>query len=90
VTKIVERDIEQIVGTFRRYGVHYARAISSEETVYILHSQRCKDSGIDLRDCQYSLALDHGIDRRCWAEYLDVPVPVVALDGQLLPRAEVA
>ncbi len=38
--------IEQIVGIRRHSQAHFGRAVSAERTVYILHSQRCLDSGI--------------------------------------------
>jgi hypothetical protein len=76
--------IEAIVGVARHPSVHYARAVSAEATVYILHSQQCKDSGIDLRECAYSLAMDQGIDLDRWMG--DVPVPVTVNEaGYLLP-----
>jgi hypothetical protein len=43
-------DIERIVGAPRHYQAHYGCAVSSEQTVYILHSKRCLGSGIDLRE----------------------------------------
>lgn len=67
-------EIEQIVGIQRHHKRHYGRAVSAEETVYILHSHQCKSSGIDLRECRYSVALDQGIDERDWADAMDVPV----------------
>lgn len=66
--------IEQIVGAKRHSHQHLGRAVASEETVYVLHSQRCKDSGIDLRECEWSLALDRGIDLDDWRDYEDRPV----------------
>jgi hypothetical protein len=36
----------------------------NEQTVYILHSRECLTSGIDLRDCRFSLALDRQIGDR--------------------------
>lgn len=71
-------DIERIVGAKRDPQLHLARAVSAEQTVYILHSQECLDSGVDLRRCRYSLALDNGIREREWTE--DVPL-VVAVVG---------
>lgn len=69
MTKIVPADeIETIVGVQRHSTEHWGRAVSSEQTVYILHSQECRDSGIDLRECPYSLALDNGIDPFDWTE----------------------
>jgi hypothetical protein len=65
-------DIERIVGVERHPTEHWGRAVSAEQRVYILHSQECLDSGRDLRECPYSLALDNGIDPFDWTE--DVPV----------------
>lgn len=67
-------DIERIVGVERHETQHYARAVSDEQTVYILHSRECLDSGRDLRECPLSLALDNGIDPAEWVE--DQPVKV--------------
>lgn len=73
MTDLVPADqIEQIVGMSRQPLVHLGRAVTAEQTVYILHSQACKDSGIDLRKCRYSVALDRGIDPEMWIE--DQPV----------------
>jgi hypothetical protein len=67
-------DIERIVGVERHQTAHYGRAVSAEQTVYILHSHDCKNSGTDLRECRYSTALDRGILMAQWAEHQDVPV----------------
>lgn len=74
--------IEQIVGARRHPTWHLARAVSATETVFILHSQTCKDSDLDLRECQYSLALDRGIDPDDWAE--DTTVGLVVEGGNLV------
>jgi hypothetical protein len=58
--------IEKIVGVRRHSREHYGRAVSAEQTFYILHSQRCLDSGVDLRECVYSVALDEGIKSYVW------------------------
>lgn len=80
MTDLVPADeIEAIVGVARHQSKHFARAVSAERKVYILHSQGCLDDEIDLRDCPYSLALDRGIDD-IFVE--DVPVHVtVGMDG---------
>jgi hypothetical protein len=78
-------EIEQIVGIERHQTRHYARAISEEQTVYILHSRECKDSGIDLRECAFSLALDKGIDQYDWSDREDRPVLVRVRNGLLIP-----
>lgn len=67
-------DIERIVGIERHQTAHYGRAVSAEQTVYILHSHDCKNSGIDLRRCRYSEALDRGILMAQWTGYEDRPV----------------
>lgn len=77
--------IEEIVGAKRDEEQHLARAVSDEEMVYVLHSQKCKDSGVDLRECEYSLALDEGIDLATWSGFQDRPVAVGVLGGRLVP-----
>lgn len=85
-------DITRIVGTDRHPTLHYGRAVSTEDTVYILHSQQCLDSGIDLRDCDYSTALDEGINvgyhGAPWNGYEDKPVPLAIWNGRLIPRID--
>jgi hypothetical protein len=75
--------IEAIVGVDRHPTDHYARAVSAEQTVYILHPRSCLDLGIDLRDCPYSLALDRGINVEQWIE--DAPVIVTIRGRRLVP-----
>lgn len=77
--------IEKIVGVARHRQVHYGRAVSAEQTVYILHSQRCLDSGVDLRDCRFSVALDAGIKLKHWDGLEDVPVGLGVWEGRLIP-----
>lgn len=72
--------IEAIVGAKRRAEEHLGRAVSAEQRVYVLHSQACVDSGIDLRECDYSQALDLGIDLGIWADHQDVPVVLAISD----------
>ena len=81
--------IEAIVGVQRHPDRHYARAVSAVQTVYILHSQECLDSGVDLRECAYSIALDKGIEHFIpwsgWRRVQDRPVPVEVFRGWLVP-----
>lgn len=81
-------DIERIVGVMRQYHAHYGRAVSSEQVVYILHSKLCLESGIDLRDCPFSVALDQGIDEQRWTGYEDVPVMLDIRHGELVPLVD--
>lgn len=78
-------DIERIVGIARHRTVHMGRAVSAEETVYILHSKTCLDSGVDLRECRFSVALDEGIRPVSWEGYQDIPVALGVWGGQLIP-----
>lgn len=84
--------IEEVVGAPRHRTEHIGRAVSDEQTVYILHSHECRDSGIDLRECEYSVALDLGIDHRLpwasWRRVQDRPVRLrIHYDGWLVPDA---
>lgn len=75
MTNLVPTDeIERIVGIERHQTAHYGRAASDDQTVYILHSRDCKNSGVDLRQCRYSKALDRGILTTQWTGYEDQPV----------------
>lgn len=78
--------IEGILGIERHRTKHYARAVSAEQTVYVLHSRECLTSGIDLRGCLFSVALDRGIDLDRWTE--DEPAHVVIERGRLVPAPE--
>lgn len=79
--------IEQIVGVNRHLVGHFARAVSAEQMVYILHSQECVDEGEDLRRCRYSMALDRGIEMGSWEHCLDRPVPIaISNDGRIVPN----
>jgi hypothetical protein len=84
-TLVPASEIEQIVGVKRHASTHYGRAVSAEETVYILHSQSCLDSGIDLRDCWLSLAMDRGIDRKDWVGREDKAVALALWQQRLAP-----
>jgi len=79
--------IEEIVGVKRHSEDHYGRAVSSEQTFYILHSQRCLDGGIDLRECVFSVALDCGIKSFVWDDLQDRPVVLGVWQDRLVPLA---
>lgn len=87
MTDLVPADqIEQIVGAHRHPTAHIARAITAEQTVYILHPTQCRNTGIDLRECEYSTALDQGIALAEWEGRLDLAEEVrVSATGQLVP-----
>jgi hypothetical protein len=82
-------EIETIVGATRHPTDHIGRADSSTQTVYILHSQECRDSGIDLRECPFSIALDRGIEEwfpwTGWRRLQDQPVRLELARDYLMP-----
>ena len=83
--------IERTVGARRSANEHIGRAVSAEQRVYILHSTACVASGIDLRDCEYSRALDLGIDESIWEGREDRPV-ILRIDDRfcdLVPDADI-
>ena len=77
--------IEAIVGVKRHHQAHYGRSVSTEQRVYILHSERSRDSGIDLRECRFSQALDRGIRPESWAGFEDVAVALGVWNDRLIP-----
>lgn len=87
MTDLVPPDqIEQIVGVARHPVKHYARAVSSTQTMYILHSQECVDTGRDLRRCRYSLALDNDdLEDDLWTRHCDQPVEIRIETTRLVP-----
>lgn len=92
VSLVPTEDIERIVGVRRHDDEHWARAVSAEQKVYILHSRKCLDSGRDLRECPFSLALDNGILLADWLEDEALPVVIDDVRGAplLAPRVHPA
>lgn len=58
--------IEGIVGARRHPIDHYGRAVSDEETFYILHSAECLTVFADLKDCPLSVGLNDTFDFDEW------------------------
>lgn len=86
MTALVPADqIERIVGAPRHRTAHYGRAVTAEQTVYILHSHECLDREPDLRSCRFSVALDRGIEPRDWFGMEDRPVALAVRNGWLVP-----
>lgn len=83
-------DIERIVGARRHRKAHIGRAISDQETVYILHSRECLSTGVDLRECRFSVALDHGIPLARWSGKEDRPVLLAVWGKVLIPAADLS
>ena len=82
--------IEGIVGASRHRTKHYGRSVSAQQRVYILHSAECRDSGRDLRECPYSIALDRGIGHMsawlAWHAWQDQAVRLkISRHGDLVP-----
>lgn len=79
-------EIERLVGVERHPTVHYGHDAADARTFYILHSQQCLDSGIDLRECSFSTALDyHGVDPKLWEHYAKRPIPLTFQMGRVAP-----
>lgn len=79
------QQIETIVGAKREDARHLGRAVSSSETIYVLHSRQCRDRFEDLRDCPFSVALDAGTDLTQWRHVIDRAVVLEIADGGLVP-----
>lgn len=89
--RVPSDEIEAIVGAKRDPYLHQAKAVSAEQTVYVLHSQACLDSGIGLPMCRFSLALDNGIREDEWVQDEPTVVKVIGAFGQtrLVPKSYV-
>lgn len=74
------------VGAYRKWHEHLARADSHTRVVYLLHSHTCLKTKTPLTECEYSLALDLGIDETMWATSQDTAVKVkIDKHGRLIP-----
>jgi len=86
MTDLVDRsEIEKLVGARRSPGAHLGRADSEAGTLYILHSQQCVDTGLDLRGCRFSIALDFGISMEDWEGFEDETVGLLVFEDRLMP-----
>lgn len=74
--------VERIVGMPRHESVHYGRAVSAEETVYILHSFECLKRNPDLRECSYAKA---DMDPDYWIGFMDGAMILSIINGRLVP-----
>lgn len=82
MTDIVpSEDIESIVGTYRRRYAHIGYADSNTGTFYILHSEICKETCSDLRDCDYSIVLDKN---NINVTLLDKPAYIMLDEGTII------
>lgn len=82
---VLSEHIERIVGVERHETAHYGRAVFAEQVFYILHSRQCFTSTNDLRTCEFSIALDRGIDLGIWGPLQDQAVLLTVRRGHLLP-----
>lgn len=81
-------EAEARVGATRHATEHYGRANTRMRHVYVLHSTAClADETTDLRECEFSLALDRGIDAAAWL--LDEPVVLTIEDDALCGRTAI-
>lgn len=84
-TIVPPSEIEGIVGTVRHEYHHFARAVSAEEMIYLLHSAQCRDWDASFRSCAFAQAHTAGLSRSMWAGHEDKPVQVVLVNGRLTP-----
>jgi hypothetical protein len=83
MTDLVDaKEIERIVGVKRHPTEHWGRACVSRWAFFILHSEACRDSGIDLRFCPFSRALDNH-PPTLFDTPIDIPVPIRLVDGRI-------
>lgn len=68
--------IEDIIGVERHHRLHYARAVTAEKMIYILHSKICLENNPDLLDCPITHLLDKGGLEWLAELYPDMAVPV--------------
>jgi hypothetical protein len=73
--------IESAVGRERHPTDHYGRARGG--VFYVLHSAECLAAVEDLRKCEFSLAMDNGLEYEHWHE--DGPFKLAIKDGKLVP-----
>lgn len=78
-------EVESVVGATRHQTLHIGRAVTETETLYLLHPHSCKDTGIDLRECEYSLAMDIGINPERWTNFFDQAVFVEIENEMVVP-----
>jgi hypothetical protein len=79
-------EIEKIVGMQRCEKAHVGRKVSRERKFYILHSKQCLDREKDLRNCDFSKALDAGLPLEYWLLFADVPIILaISKDGTIVP-----
>ena len=84
VKKMTPDEAIEKVGRERHPTYHYARAVSAENMVYVLHSAACLAND-NIMDCTYSKALDRGIETVLADWVFDEPVQVTVRRGRLVP-----
>lgn len=85
---VPHEDVPRIVGRPRHPTLHFGLADPESELLYILHSVECFESGRDLRECPFSLALDQGAPMDVWESYENQPVELAITEccGNLVPK----
>jgi len=86
--KMTPEDVDRVFssrGVNRHTNVHVAIALSEDQTVYVLHSKKCLERTGGRFDCEFTDALQWGIEVDDWVE--DVPLVCVVnpLSGLLDP-----
>ena len=79
-------DIEKLVGLLRNSWRHVGRAVPEDDIFYIMHSHECLARDIDLRECEFSIALDRGLWKTDWRDYENCPCELkINKAGRLVP-----
>jgi hypothetical protein len=88
VDRVPASEIETLVGIDRHPVRHYGRADSRAGKFFILHSDECRRAPESITQCEYSLALERGLNEADWYFYEDCPV-VLGFDehDNLVPYA---
>lgn len=87
VDRVAASEIETLVGIERHRARHFGRADSVRGKFFILHSDACRRAALPLADCDFSLALERGINEADWYGHEDRPVALwFDEDGRLIPH----
>lgn len=87
-------ELTRVLGIDKRHPtIHFARADSASQYVYIMHSVHCLETVEDFWGCEYAAALRRGILKEApwsvWEGCLDRTVAIEVRDGWLYPLMNV-
>jgi len=82
------KEIEEIIGAPRNRKAHFGKLITAEDKIYIMHSYECVFKNEDLRQCEFSKAMDHSTPEKLWNKFEDKTVLLGVMSGSLVPLLE--